>query len=194
MAIRKRTWTSGGTERTAWVCDYQDQQGKRRLKTFKTKKAADSWATDTLYQVKVGTHTPESASVTIAEAAEDWIRAAELEARERSTIAQYRQHVDIHINPLIGKMKLAKLTAPGMQEVRDKLLERLSRSMAKKVLGSIKSILKDAQGRGNVSQNVAQNVSIKMAKRHKRKIEVGVDLPTKEEARDILATVEVLWL
>ncbi len=32
-----------------------------------------------------------------------------------------------------------------------------------------------------------------MAKRHKRKIKVGVDLPTKDEARDILATVEGRW-
>ncbi len=193
MAIRKRTWTSGGTERTAWVVDYQDQAGKRRLKTFRTKKAADSWATDTLYRVKAGTHTPESASITVAQAAEDWIKRAELEARERSTIAQYRQHVEYHINPLIGNVKLAKLTAPGMEGVRDKLLGRLSRPMAKKVLSSVKGILKDAQRRGNVSQNVAQGVSIKMEKRHKRKIKVGVDLPTKEEARQILATVEGRW-
>jgi integrase len=146
-----------------------------------------------LFQVKTGTHTPESASITVAEAAEDWIKRAELEERERATIAQYRQHVDLHIVPLIGNVKLAKLTAPGMREVRDKLLEFLSRSMAKKVLGSIKSVLKDAQSRGNVSQNVAQGVSIKMEKRHKRKIEVGVDLPTKDEARNILATVEGRW-
>ncbi len=193
MAIRKRTWTSGGTEKTAWVVDYQDQAGKRRLKTFKTRKAADSWATDTLYQVKAGTHTPESASITVAEAAENWIKRAELEGRERSTIAQYRQHVEYHINPLIGNVKLSKLTAPGMEGVRDKLLGRLSRPMAKKVLSSVKGILKDAQRRGNVSQNVAQGVSIKMEKRHKRKIKVGVDLPTKEEARQILATVEGRW-
>ncbi len=193
MAIRKRTWASGGTERTAWVVDYQDQAGKRRLKTFRTKKAADSWATDTLYRVKAGTHTPESASITVAQAAEDWIKRAELEARERSTIAQYRQHVEYHINPLIGNVKLAKLTAPGMEGVRDKLLGRLSRPMAKKVLSSVKGILKDAQRRGNVSQNVAQGVSIKMERRHKRKINVGVDLPTKDEARQILATVEGRW-
>ena len=76
MSIRKRTWTSGGTEQTAWVVDYQDQTGKRRLKTFKTKKAADSWATDTLYQVKAGTHTADTASVTVKEAGERWIEQA----------------------------------------------------------------------------------------------------------------------
>jgi integrase len=193
MAIRKRTWTSGGEERTAWVVDYQDQHGKRRLKTFKTKKAADSWATDTLFQVKAGTHTPESTSITVAQAAEGWIKSVELEGRERSTIAQYRNHVDMHINPLVGKVKLAKLTAPGMEDLRDRLLARLSRATAKKVLSSIKALLKDAQRRGHVSQNVAQGVQIRMEKRHKRRIKVGVDLPTKDEVRDILATAEGRW-
>ncbi len=113
MAIRKRSWKSGDAQKSAWVVDYFDQAGTRRLKTFKTKKAADAWATNALYQVKEGTHTAESTSITVAEAAENWIKRAELEGRERSTIAQYRQHADLHINPRIGNAKLAKLTAPG---------------------------------------------------------------------------------
>ncbi|MEE8505464.1 MAG: tyrosine-type recombinase/integrase [Kiloniellales bacterium] len=202
MSIRKRTWKvkeedEAGeikeVEHFAWVVDYKDQHGKRRLKSFKKKKDADSWATSALFQVKQGTHTADSASITVKEAAENWIKRAELESRERSTIAQYRQHVDYHIIPLIGNVKLSKLTAPGMEDVRDKLLDRLSRPMAKKVLGSIKGILKDAQRRGNVSQNVAQGVSIKMEKRHKRKIRVGTDIPSKEEIRDILDKAEGRW-
>jgi hypothetical protein len=33
-SIRKREWTSRGQARSAWVVDYVDQGGKRRLKTF----------------------------------------------------------------------------------------------------------------------------------------------------------------
>jgi integrase len=194
MAIRKRTWTSGGTERTAWVVDYKDQHGKRRLKTFKKKKdATEWWDGRTSHEIKSGTHTPESTSITVAEAAENWIRGVELEDRERSTIHQYQSHIDLHINPLIGNVKLAKLTAPGIGDVRDRLLGSLSRPMAKKVLSSIKGIFKDAQRRGHVSQNVAQGVQIKMEKRHQRKIKVGIDLPTKGEVRDILAKVDDPW-
>ena len=193
MAIRKRTWTSGESEKTAWVVDYKDQRGKRRLKTFKTKKAADSWAATALFEVKQGTHTPESVSITVAEAAENWIKRAEIEDRERSTIAQYRQHVDYHINPIIGRVNLSKLTVPAMEDIRDKLLAKLSRAMAKKVLTSIKSILSDAQRRGHVSQNVARGVSIKMEKRHQRKLAVGEDIPSKPEIRDILSAVEGRW-
>ena len=43
-SIRKRVWKSRGAEHSAWVVDYRDQAGKRRLKTFATKKEADAWA------------------------------------------------------------------------------------------------------------------------------------------------------
>ncbi len=69
MSIRKRTWRSAKGERSAWVVVYENQQGKHRQKTFATKKAADAWATDALIQVKQGTHTSESASITAASAA-----------------------------------------------------------------------------------------------------------------------------
>jgi hypothetical protein len=41
--VRKREWVSGGKTREAWLACYVDQQGKRRFKTFATKKAADQW-------------------------------------------------------------------------------------------------------------------------------------------------------
>ena len=112
-SIRKRSWQAGGGERTAWVVDYFDQGGKRRLKTFSTKKGAEAWKTETLFEVKQGTHTPASSSITVKEAGKNWIKRARLEGCERSTIAQYRQHVDYHIDPLIGQHKLSDLTTPG---------------------------------------------------------------------------------
>ena len=114
MSIRKRTWETKDGEHIAWVVDYKDQKGLRRLKTFARQKDAKAWwEGQAAYEIKQGTHTAESASITVAEAAENWIKRAELEGRERSTIAQYRQHADLHINPRIGNAKLAKLTAPG---------------------------------------------------------------------------------
>jgi integrase len=44
MSIHKRTWKNAeGLEQTAWVVDYVDQAGKRRLKTFERKKDADGF-------------------------------------------------------------------------------------------------------------------------------------------------------
>ncbi len=44
MSIRKRSWESGGKFHEAWVVDFKDASGKRRLKTFAAKKDADRFA------------------------------------------------------------------------------------------------------------------------------------------------------
>ena len=45
MSVRKRvSWANGeGDEKTAWVVDYVDGKGRRRLKTFPWKKDADAF-------------------------------------------------------------------------------------------------------------------------------------------------------
>jgi integrase len=107
MSVRKRTWTNArGDAKEAWVVDYVDQVGKRRLKTFKRKKDADAYRSRTDAEVRAGVHTPDSASVTIAKAAELWLRTCRANDLERGTIAAYRQYIENHIVPLIGSMKL----------------------------------------------------------------------------------------
>jgi integrase len=186
--IRKRVWESGGEAKTAWIADYHDQQGKRRLKTFKTRKEADAWLIGTRHQVASGTHTPESTSITVGEAADNWLRRAENEGLEPATIRQYRSHVEHHIRPMIGEVKLARLSAPNVQDFADRLLadDRRSRALARKVLASLKGILGEAQRRGKVAQNVARELKIGMAKRHKLEIAV----PGKTEVRVLLDGAE----
>jgi hypothetical protein len=106
MSVRKRTWESKDGSKTAWVVDYKDAGGNRCHKTFDKKKDADAWARRTHYEVDQGTHTPDSVSITVAEAAENWIQRAELEGLERSTIEQYRDHIEHHLVPLIRSFHL----------------------------------------------------------------------------------------
>jgi integrase len=187
MSVRKREWTTRkGEAREAWIVDYVDQQGHRHIQTFERKKDADAAAQQTAIDVRAGLHTAASKSITVREAADDWITAVELDQREASTLAQYRQHA-AHINERIGNHKLASLTAPGVNRFRDSLLQTMSRAMAKKVLSSLKSLLRHAQSRGNVAQNVALPVKIKANQRDKRKLEIGVDIPSSDEIKAILA-------
>jgi integrase len=59
------------------------------------------------------------------------------------------------------------------------------------VLGSLRSLLRDAQSRGNVAQNVALSVKrIDADKRSEGRLEVGVDIPAPEEVRAILAVAK----
>jgi integrase len=191
--VRKRSWKSSGEIKTAWIADYFDQGGKRHLKTFATKKAATGWLDTTRHEVKQGMHTPESTSITVAEAAALWIRRGELEKLERSTLNKYRNHVDLHIVPFLGATKLARLTAPGVEQFKDDLLKRLSWEMAKKVLGSLKSILTEAVRRGMVAQNSAATARIRARGRDDRKLAVGQDYPTKAEITAILGAAAGRW-
>src|SRR5262249_19839066 len=170
----------------AWIVDYFDQNRQRTITTFDRKKDADSFLTTVKHEVKEGIHIPIGKSIRVAKAADDWIAYVEGEGRERSTIEQYRQEVRHHIVPRLGNEKLARLTSPRINAFRDDLIKHLSRAMAKKVLSSLKAILKDAKRRGNVAQNVSADVSISTQGRLKPKLEVGRDIPTREEVRRIV--------
>ena len=86
MSVRKRKWTTrSGEAKEAWIVDYFDEQGTRHIKTFERKKDADAHAQQVGVDVRAGTHTPASKSITIAQAAADWIAYVELEGRERAT-------------------------------------------------------------------------------------------------------------
>jgi len=183
MSVRKRKWkTSEGVEREAWVVDYVDQEGDRHIETFERERDAKARAAVVRVDVDKGIHTAASKSITVAEAAEVWIKRAESEGRERSTIEQYRQHIRIHIVPRLGKIKLSALTAKTLEQFRDDLLANLSRPLARKVLTSVKSLLKVAR-----YSHVAADISIGRDKRGQRKLEVGVDIPTPDEVKRLIA-------
>ena len=187
MSVRKRSWiTRKGEAKEAWIADYTDQSGERHIQTFALKKEADKYHDTVKVDVRQGVHTPQSKGITVAEAADDWIKYVELEGRERTTVIAYRQQVDLHIIPRLGREKLAKLTTPRINAFRDDLVANMSRAMAKKVLVSLKSLLKDARRRGNVAQNVALDVSISPDKRGKTKLKAGIDIPTPDEIKRIV--------
>jgi integrase len=187
MSVRKRKWTtSKGESKEAWIVDYVDQTGERHIETFDRKKEADERHAQVKTNVKAGIHTAPSKSITVEQAAQNWLTHVEQEGRERSTLDQYSQHVRKHINPRLGREKLSALTTPGINSFRDKLLADISRPLARKVLVSLKSILREAQRRGDVAQNVATSVKIGLEKRGKRKLAVGVDIPTPAEIRTLI--------
>jgi integrase len=199
--IRKRTWQSGGEAKTAWIADYFDQSGKRHIKTFETRKAASAWLVTAQGEVAQGTHTPENSSITVAEAGELWIAQGRADGLEASTLMQYRQHLNYHIKPFLGAVKLAELAPASVQGFRNTLInEGRSRAMAHKVVVSLGAILGNGMAAGKVARNVVREQSRqtgvrqrRLEKRHKRQLEVGVDIPTKDEIRSLLAHAQGRW-
>jgi len=199
--VWQRTWKSAdGEDKSAWIADYFDQikdtkhpNGHRHIKTFKTRKEADAWLVVARREVQQGIHTAPSGSITVADAGEMWIAEAETDELERSTIRQYRQHLDYHIKPLIGAVKLSELTVASVKDFRNRLIrEGRSRVMTKKVVASLGAILATAMENGKVNQNVVRVQTPRRRRekgqeqRHRKPLEIGVDIPTKDEIRAML--------
>ncbi|MEO6014053.1 MAG: tyrosine-type recombinase/integrase [Devosia sp.] len=201
MSVRKRAWTTAkGEARTAWVVDYVDTKGKRRHQTFEKKRQADEFEKRAGVEVLDGVHVADAETVTVAEAGALWIKSGEAAGLERTTIDQRRQHLTLHITPFIGDTRLNKATVPWVREFQDKLRESgRSPGMVKRVTVSLGSILADAQGRGLAVRNAvhersrARSSTRAAEKRAKARLQVGVDIPTTDEARAILSRAEGRW-
>lgn len=194
MSIRKRTWTtSKGEEKTAWAVDYRDQSGKRRLKTFSRKKDAEAFALTAGVEVREGVHVADRETLTVAEAGKLWIASGIAAGLERTTLDQRRQHLELHLTPFLGAMRLNKLTVPAVRAFQDDLREAgRSAAMVARVTVSLGSILSDAQERGLVVRNAVHEMkSRRKGKnaaqgRHRARLRYGVDIPTQEEIRAIV--------
>ena len=203
MSVRKRQWTTGkGIEKEAWVVDYVDQQGARRLRTFQKKKEADSFAATAHVEIREGTHVADGASVTVRAAGALWITTSEAAGLERSTLDQYRQHLKFHIEPFVGDELLSKLTGPAVRAYEDRLRqEKRSPAMIRKIMGSLGALLADAGERGLVVRNAVRDFRGRRRKgkerqaerRQRGKAKVGVGIPTRLEIKALVEHVTGRW-
>ena len=182
MSVRKRVLGDGEVR---WQVDYRDGAAVRRHRQFRTKREADAFHARARTEVAAGMHTPDSASITVAEAADLWVARCERDGLEAGTILDYRQHLKLHILPYIGSTKLARLTVPAINAFRDRLLDDgRSPDMVRRVLGSLAALVGEAQGRGLVAVNNVR--AITRGKRGNRTENRPV-MPTKDELRAIIA-------
>jgi integrase len=190
MSVRKRQWTTGrGEAREAYVVAYScpdPKTGKlrRHIQTFERKKDAEAYEATVKVDVRKGIHVAPSRSPTVAEAADRWLAEVVGRGVERTTIEQYQQHTRLHILPLIGGARLAALTPDSVKSFRDRLIAKLSRPLARKVLISFQSLL-----RVSSYSHVGAGVSIKPDKR-KRRLEAGRDFPTSAEVTRLLSAAK----
>jgi integrase len=202
MSVRRRSWQNrDGSRSEAWVVGYTDRGGARRLKTFERKKDAESFEAAVDIDVRSGIHVPDSQSILVVQAAQLWLDSCDAAGLERTTTDAYRQHVELHIVPLLGAVKLSQLSVPMVRNFEDKLRKDRSPAMVRKIRGSLSAILSDAQERGLVGQNVVRNLRSnrrrgnerRADKRQKGKLKIGADIPAPDEIRTIISKLGGRW-
>jgi integrase len=196
MSVRKRKWlTRNGEAKEAWIVDYS-VNGSRHIETFERKKDADAYEAKVTVDVGKGIHIAPSRSVGVAEAGELWIKACEGDELERASIDAYRQHLRLHIKPYLSHCKLSQLSVPLVRKFKDDLrADKRSPAMVKRVIGSLGALLGDALERGLVATNVVRAMKRerkrgkdRQAERRQRgKLKVGVDIPTPDEIKRLIA-------
>ncbi|TGQ08700.1 MULTISPECIES: site-specific integrase [unclassified Mesorhizobium] len=186
MSVRKRL----GTDK--WCHDYFDGNGKRHQMLYRTQKEAKEAEAKVRMELKGNIHVADPNSITVKEAGADWLKACD--KLERSTRDQYKGHLENHIYPNIGKTKLSKIGVPFVYAFLDKLREQgLSEPMVRAVRVSLGAMLSNAQKKGLVVFNAVKEMgrdSKKSDGRHKKRLKVGVDIPTTEEVKRIIDAAE----
>jgi integrase len=202
MAVRKRTWTTRkGERREAWAVAYTDQSGARRLKTFERMREAVAFEATAAVEVRAGLHVPDSVSVTVEAAGKLWLETGKVAGLEATTLNQYRQHLNLHLVPFIGGLKLTALSVPVVRAFEDQLrAEGRSPAMVRKVLVSLGSLLADAQERGLVARNVVRDLrggrkgkERRQDARHKGRLKVGKDIPSPTEIKAFVGALQGRW-
>jgi integrase len=194
MSVRKKIVKSNGEEITWWLADYKDGSGKRHQERFKRKAEAEAHEEKSKVAIRAGNYVAIDHNVTVADAAQVWLKRVEANGMrhrgpvEFATLRQYKQHVNLHIVPRVGAIKLAKLTDKTIEGFRDSLLANeengkpvMSRALARKVMVSLKSILK-----ANKCGHVANDVSIGMDGRSKPQLKIGRDIPKPDEIKRMI--------
>jgi hypothetical protein len=197
--VRKRTWQpTRGKAKEAWIVDYKDLNGVRRLKTFDKKKDADKELDKIKQELRTGVHVAEADTITVKKAGENWLADCEQEGLERSTRESYRAHLELHIVPFIGELLLTKLNIPTIRNWQKQLHEEgRSANLIKRVTVDLGAILAIAQDGGVVARNVVYESNSrvrakkkKIEKRRTRKLGYGIDIPMHDEIRLIIDHTE----
>jgi integrase len=196
MSVRKRVWTTRtGEVKEAWIVNY-GPKGSRHIETFERKKDAEAREAQVTVDIGKGIHIAPSKSPTVAQAGQKWL--ADSDKLEASTIESYRQQLRDHIVPFIGDLRLGHISVPVVRNFMDKLKsEGRSPAMIKRVVGSLGSILSDAQERGEVAHNAVRSLSKRKQRgagsNRGKKLKVGVDIPSSDEIRTIIAHLKGRW-
>jgi integrase len=196
MSVRKRKWTTRlGEAKEAWIVDYS-VNGSRHIETFERKKDADARYAQVSVDVGKGIHIAPSKSPTVAQAGAKWL--LDSDKLEASTVESYRGHLRDHIVPFIGDLRLGHISVPVVRNFMDKLkAEGRSPATIKRVVGDLGSILADAQERGEVAHNAVRSLSRRKQRgagsNRGKKLKVGVDIPSTDEIRAIIAHLKGRW-
>ena len=161
-----------------------DKRKRQWISGFATKREADRKLTETLSKLDQGLSV-DSTKVRVDEYLNTWLQDVVSIRNRPRTVESYAVIVRNHINPVLGSIRLSKLTAADVQRLEAGLLSAgLTPNTVRHVHVCLAKALKDAMRSGVLHQNVCQAVQAPSPGIYK------VNLPDHEEINRILDLAE----
>ncbi len=211
-SVRKRKWQTKGETRFAWVVDFFDAHGKRDRKQFDTRGEADAFRIKVESDISRGSYRGDASKTTLRHVADlflDHCR-GRMERRERMTrhnFDVYAGHIGNYIcldpkrrdrnqrwlrttqfNKGLEAITLRELTAGRVERFCDDLKKTgISVPTVRKILGTLKQVLRFAVSRDLVAVNAARDVRI-IGRRDQGPKKIVP--PSKEAMRQLIAVAD----
>lgn len=105
--------------RGRWVVDFRDQEGRRRWESYRTKDEATNALGKRLGELRTGTYRPPAETPTFRTVAEAWLEGRRAMGLRMSTIAGWETHLEVHLLPTFGDVKLDQIDVLAIERFRD---------------------------------------------------------------------------
>jgi integrase len=147
--------------RKRWVLDFQDQNGKRRWVTMPkgtTKDDANEKLGKVVKKIRRGTYIPRKDLPHFSEVAENWLASKEPNIRH-STYKQYKGHVEVHLKPFFGRLKINHVTFDTIEQFKKDSTENgVTPPTLRKILINLGAILSYAVRIRYIDYNPAREI------------------------------------
>lgn len=193
--IRPIKGKKGTTYQARWGTN--PASGQPFTKNFKLRKEAQAF----LSTVGSTPFVAARQSITLIEAVDQWLVACQVgrdgnEPLEPTTMRHYRgetaplRRLALSSGEAVADITISKLTRAKVAEIRDALLQAVTRDQARRSIDRLKSALREALRRGQIGFDPTVGVMIRQSSRHREHIEI----PQPDEVMALLATAHELAL
>jgi integrase len=147
-------------------------------KSFRRLGDARAWRSETKLALRNGTIGAPT-RVTLREAAEDWLRAAEAgvvrtrsgERYKPSALRSYRNSLELKVLPALGHLRLSAVARPTLQDLVDRLVaEGLSPSTVRNSVLPLRAIYRRALSRAEVMQNPTRGLTLPAVRSRRERV------------------------
>lgn len=143
-------------------CDWRDKQGNRYRRTFDLKKDAEDFLSRIKVDIKDGKYLTAKTAPLFREVAEQWFE--NKRNRRPSTLVAWRTHLDRHLLPVFGDLRLSEIDVNTVEARRNAWLDQkpthgrvITAPTVNKLLVTLSSIFDFARRRKQCVDNAARD-------------------------------------